>query len=166
MKEKLNVLLFCLRRLFILFFRDKGRKAQAGTSGEVKEETVQEEIAQEEPAFPNLATVICDRLEYLRLKRIFSICKRNKRMEWSVSPADFTDAYLFLLGIPSMEVSNMECHRTADYVSYRMAFPKSRTIELTDNTQRKSAQALLRLSEGNDCILRIYFIKPLKTTEL
>lgn len=168
-KEKWSAWKSRLHDWYAAFFGRGGTAAQPEEVPAAEQQPVQiphpeqpEEIppAEEPPEelFPDLSANICERLKYLRKKRIFSVRKKSNRPEWQVRPADFTDAYLFLLGIPGLDISRLQCRMVADNISYRLACPANRLLELTDNTRRETAQALLRLTVDKKCILKIYFI--------
>lgn len=139
----------CLRRRFFSLFRNGGTDHQAGKAPGVR---------QLADISGDLAVKICERLEYLRRKRIFSVRKKSGRLEWQVRPADFTDAYLFLLGIPGMDSSRFQRRMVAGNVSFKLVLSGKCMLELTDNTRNGTVQALLRLTEGGQCVLKIYFI--------
>lgn len=139
----------CLRRRFFSFFRNGGTEQRAGKAPGVR---------QLADASGDLAVKICERLEYLRRKRIFSVRKKSGGLEWLVRPADFTDAYLFLLGISGMDSSRLQRRMVAGNVNFKLVLPGKCMLELTDNTRSGTVQALLRLTEGGQCALKIYFI--------
>lgn len=108
----------------------------------------------------NLRMEICGMLETKRRQRTVYIRRRNGHPEWTISPADFTDAYLFMRSISGTGISGIRGNMTADNASYRLPVPDGGILELTDNTRRREAQALLSLTKGKECILKIYFINP------
>lgn len=112
------------------------------------------------PDAADLRMGICGLLESMHRKRGVSVRQRNGHPEWTVSPADFTDAYLFMTSIPGTDISSIRGHMAADNASYRLPVPDGGMLELTDNTRRKDAQAQLSLTKGKECILKIYFINP------
>ena len=72
------------------------------------------------------ADIICKRLELLSRKRLFSVRKNGNRAEWKIRPANFVDAYLFLLSIPRVEVSRLTTRRIGDKNTLgEKAFPSS-----------------------------------------
>lgn len=116
-----------------------------------------------ETAAPDgLVAAVCGRLEHLRRQRIMSVRKKSNRMEWQAFPADFTDAYLFLLGIPNADTRHLRHRTAADYITYRMDFPDGVAAELTDKTRSAETTAIFRLTAGGTCLLTINFINPKK----
>lgn len=109
-----------------------------------------------------LVAAVCGRLEHLRRQRIMSVRKKSNRMEWQAFPADFTDAYLFLLGIPGADIRRLRHRTAADDITYRMDFPDGTAAELTDKTQSAETTAVFRLTAGGTCLLTINFINPKK----
>ncbi len=121
------------------------------------------ETAAQDPATPDgLVSAVCERLEHLRRKRMFAIRKKPGRMEWLASPADFTDAYLFLLSVPGTEISRLRYRKAADNITYRLEISPGVAAELTDDTRKEDTIAVLRLIADGRCMLKINFMKNIK----
>ena len=102
---------------------------------------------------------ISKRLEHLSKKRLFSVRKNGNRAEWKVRPAKFVDAYLFLLSIPHVEISQLQYHRRGDKTVIRTSFHDcKRQLELTSKKTLGENKIFICLTEGKECLLTIHFI--------
>lgn len=102
---------------------------------------------------------ISKRLEHLSKKRLFSVRKNGNRAEWKVRPAKFVDAYLFLLNIPHVEISQLQYHRRGDKTVIRTSFHDcKRQLELTSKKTLGENKIFICLTEGKECLLTIHFI--------
>lgn len=108
------------------------------------------------------ADIICKRLEHLSKKRLFSVRKNGNRAEWKVRPANFVDAYLFLLSIPRVEVSRLTTRRIGDKTVISVSFQDGGKIELINKKILSEKKLFLRLTKGKECLLTIYFINSKK----
>lgn len=103
--------------------------------------------------------IISKRLEHLSKKRLFSVRKNGNRAEWKVRPAKFVDAYLFLLSIPHVEISQLQYHRRGDKTVIRTSFHDcKRQLELTSKKTLGENKIFICLTEGKECLLTIHFI--------
>lgn len=103
--------------------------------------------------------IISKRLENLSKKRLFYVRKNGNRTEWKVRPAKFVDAYLFLLSIPYVEISQLQYHRRGNKTVIRTSFHDcKRQLELTSKKTLGENKISICLTEGKECLLTIHFI--------
>lgn len=164
---KWNALKFRLYSWYSVHFRKEGASKKFETAPCEEQPDTARQPQQAEPVgwkrqdmTGNLRMEIYGMLEAMRQKRTVSVRRRNGHAEWMVSPADFTDAYLFMRSISGTGTYRIRRRMAADNASYRLHVPDGWMLELTDNTRRRDAQALLSLTKDKECILKIYFINP------
>lgn len=134
---------------------DEQSPSSEASAQDTSPETVEQDTS---VASDGLVSAICERLEHLHRNRQVVVRKKNKRMEWQVAEADFTDAYLLLLSIPGTDIRQLR-HRTAtDEITYHLELPGGVEAELTDKTLREDTTAVLRLMDKGRCMLKINFI--------
>lgn len=105
------------------------------------------------------ADIICKRLEHLSKKRLFSVRKNGNRAEWKVRPANFVDAYLFLLGIPRVEVSRLTTRRIGDKTVISVSFQDGGKIELINKKNTLGEKAFPSSDERERVFINHIFYK-------
>lgn len=115
-----------------------------------------------EDASDGLVPAVRERLEHLRHNRRIIVRKKNSRMEWLVTGADFTDAYLLLLSVPGADIRQLRHRTAADEITYRLELPGETSAELTDTAPQENTIAVLKLVNDGRCMLRINFLNDIK----